>query len=447
MPSRSAAVDFEQAVYGSFAFWDRGYAVLASSPGCLPGWLSAFQKACQGFGEPPPGTNGFGRAMVSLRLEDSGPWAIVGVEVAGSDDRGRPGALAFHALFVEMAEFRKVGFDPFRLSGALKGGWTPETTALPAGSWPVSEIAAPIPPDLAIESRRIAERLAGGRRVALESAEPIDDLARAVWNELPERVRKRARVATLAFSTSHRFDLVAVPRLSAFEWDASYADPPEKPPKRRSWPIRGIIAAAVGIAVILAFGIGLRDFLARRAETPLAVASGPPEVRAGAPDRSSYDDPPIDPDERQGVLRGLDEMAQKFGVSVPDGSGPTARMVALSAHLRYRGPLLSEADRSRLASESGPGRSRALDWDAQIRHFLPDRPLPPDFARGPLRWQLDTLGWSFRVEPDPRKTLGEIPRALADALSLDEPIRPNPLAARYPPLSDYAAFLAKLPRR
>ena len=29
-------VRFEQAVYGSFAFWDRGYALLAHSPGCRP---------------------------------------------------------------------------------------------------------------------------------------------------------------------------------------------------------------------------------------------------------------------------------------------------------------------------------------------------------------------------------------------------------------------------
>ena len=35
-------VRFEQAVYGSFPFWDRGYALLAHSPGCRPEWLAEF---------------------------------------------------------------------------------------------------------------------------------------------------------------------------------------------------------------------------------------------------------------------------------------------------------------------------------------------------------------------------------------------------------------------
>ena len=49
-------VRFEQAVYGSFAFWDRGYALLAHSPGCRPEWLADFLAACQRFGEPPGGS-------------------------------------------------------------------------------------------------------------------------------------------------------------------------------------------------------------------------------------------------------------------------------------------------------------------------------------------------------------------------------------------------------
>src|SRR5690349_4968389 len=107
-------VRFEQAVYGSFPFWDRGYALLAQSPGCRPEWLDEFRAACQRFGERPGGVEDLGAPIVALRLP-SGPWAIVGVGSTGSDDRGRPGALAFHGLFVGPREFRKVGYDPFAL--------------------------------------------------------------------------------------------------------------------------------------------------------------------------------------------------------------------------------------------------------------------------------------------------------------------------------------------
>ena len=56
-PSR---VSFEQAVYGSFPFWDQGYALLASSPGCRPEWLEEFQAACRRYGEPTRDASGHG---------------------------------------------------------------------------------------------------------------------------------------------------------------------------------------------------------------------------------------------------------------------------------------------------------------------------------------------------------------------------------------------------
>ena len=48
-------VRFEQAVYGSFPFWHRGYAVLAHSAGCRPEWLAELRTVCQRCGEPPAG--------------------------------------------------------------------------------------------------------------------------------------------------------------------------------------------------------------------------------------------------------------------------------------------------------------------------------------------------------------------------------------------------------
>src|SRR3954466_7946313 len=53
-------VRFEQAVYGSFPFWDKGYAVLAQSPGCRPEWLAGLRAAGQRDGEGAAGGGGEG---------------------------------------------------------------------------------------------------------------------------------------------------------------------------------------------------------------------------------------------------------------------------------------------------------------------------------------------------------------------------------------------------
>ena len=158
------------------------------------------------------------------------------------------------------------------------------------------------------------------------------------------------------------------------------------------------------------------------------------------------------------MAEALRDMAERFGVISADAAArdadPTALMVLLARKLRYRGPFLSADERARLEDGRGPGsdheRSLALRWHAHIRRFADDRPLPADFARGPLRWQLATLCWSFHLDDDPtapRRSPAEIPHALADALAVDLPVRATPLSARYPALAGYVEFLGRLPRR
>jgi len=117
------------------------------------------------------------------------------------------------------------------------------------------------------------------------------------------------------------------------------------------------------------------------------------------------------------------------------------------AEVRYRGPILSDAEIAAISRGAGVGRSRALEWDRLIRRFLPDRPLPTDFSSGPLRWQIDTLAWSFRLDPDMTLTSAEALDALSEALTLDEPVRPNPLESTYPAIREYATFLERIPVR
>ena len=87
--------------------------MLARSAGCRPEWVDALRLAAQRFGEAPTGI-AERDCLFALRLA-RGPWMIVGVFPQGCDDRGRPGALAFHAVFVGHWSYRWVGANPFRL--------------------------------------------------------------------------------------------------------------------------------------------------------------------------------------------------------------------------------------------------------------------------------------------------------------------------------------------
>ena len=461
-------VTFEQAVYGSFAFRGDGYAPLANSPGCRPDWLAAFHVACRSIGEKPPGAGDLAGMMFAMRWNPRGPWMIVGVSSMGSDDRGRPDALAFHALFMEGREFRKVGYDPFLLRGALRSDWGPETT-LDRGT------IAPQTPDESESSDRasaVATALKRGRKIALASDAPNLDLAREVWRLLPVRVRKRCAVATWAFAESSRFDLVAARSLAGWELGGAYVDPfAIRPPSRRR-PVRiGIIA--VGVAALVAYGAsqwwhsGEEARIAALAEIVDPADDYLPQRSIDptpGPARSAYADEAASPGDRDEVLERLRKFSKDFHVpsaALPRGQVPTpddksmSELIQMIYCRRYNGPLLNSEEVSALARDPSPGRSRALAWDRQIRHFVADRPLPGPLegsnlemlGSGPLRWQVDWLAWSFHVEPDPKLTILEAIDALADALTLDEPIRRNPLEATYPALAEYAKFLAKLPVR
>jgi hypothetical protein len=211
-------VRLEQAVYGSFPFWDRGYAVLAHSAGCRSEWIAELRTACQRCGEPPAGQFP-AESLFALRLH-SGPWTIVGVHPQGCDDQGRPGALAFHALFMSRWAYRWIDADPFAFAGALRRDWTAadKDRQLTAVTWSAatrSRAAASISDDG--DDPRLAQIVAAlsqGRRVVVQSTEPIDGLARSIWSALPRSIRRRATVATWAFDNANQFDLVGVPKLA-----------------------------------------------------------------------------------------------------------------------------------------------------------------------------------------------------------------------------------------
>jgi hypothetical protein len=219
-------VRYEQAVYGSFPFWRRGYGVLARSPGCRPEWLAALQSASQRYGEPSSGTAEAG-GFFAMRLA-RGPWMIVGMTPQGCDDQDRPGAMAFHALFVGRWSYAWAGADPFAFAGALRRDWSRADldAILLSGCWTtprrrIRRSNEPVPSRADERSAPIVAALVQGRQVVVQSSEPIDELARDVWRALPMRVRLRATVATWAFDNANRFDLVALPKLAGLTRESS----------------------------------------------------------------------------------------------------------------------------------------------------------------------------------------------------------------------------------
>jgi hypothetical protein len=204
----------EQAVYGSFPFWSRGYGILAHSAGCRPEWLTAFKSACQRFGERPSGASE-SEALFAQPL-GNGQWIIVGVYPRGSDDLGRPGTMVFHALFTPSWHYHLSGSSPFLYAPALRGDWQsadidqvlPNVDQL---SRPASRTNLLPEPHIVCN---IVDNLIKKQRVLVLSRLPIPTLANAVWNQLPMRTKRRASVATYAYDTTNRFQLVAMPRIN-----------------------------------------------------------------------------------------------------------------------------------------------------------------------------------------------------------------------------------------
>jgi hypothetical protein len=443
--SLPVAIRVEQAVYGSFAFRSEGYTVLARSPGCREEWVAEFRAACCNLGERPAGAVD-APGLFALRLP-SGPWAVVGVSSQGVDNHGRPGARAFHGLFISSRDYRRAGADPFAFLPWLRDDWTAETRELSAERIIIN--ATPIDTPVAPRAAAIAAALGRRRRVALESSEPIDGLAEQVWHALPRRVRMRLSVATWTFSNANHFDLLAVPRLAAITLDSSYVDPSSPMPGRGLR--RDVVLAALGAGVLLA-AVVLRGERAAAPRPLPTVAPSVPIARVEA----------VDPAERRRVVEALAALDDRFGEALETNhdrlisSDPVVLMERIARDLRYSGPWLTPAALARLEVDSDSAHDAALArrWDALIHRFAPDRPLPDDFPSRSLASQVEALAWSFHLENSPadatngpRPSPSEVVQTLGEWLTADCPVRPLAQTARAPALAAYHTFLGRLPRR
>jgi hypothetical protein len=375
---------------------------------------------------------------------------------------------------------------PFDLVPALRKDWGPRTV-LNAGAIEIDENPATADRSaLADEpsddrAGRIVEALKARprRRVALESAVPLNDLARAVWVRAGDDLRKRLSVATLAYTNDNHFTLLILPTLGSAELEPETWTPEridaiptatatagaagqgaaggDRPSGRGRAPSRRVILVGVGSLALAGIALGsiaMSRGRGHRVVSDVAVVPGRTIRAVAAPARPSGAEAAAqaDDDQRARVAEGLIDLAERFGLaeSVPPDAiaSPAMLMRHLCDHLRYRGPRLTDEQCARLREDGGEEARRALEWDAHLEHFADDRPLPEGFDTGPLDWQLRTLAWTFGVTPHPDQVATELPFAMAEALALPGPaVRPSGLEAEYPPLGAYARFLSRLPRR
>ena len=405
----------EQLVYGSFPFWDRGYDVLARSPGCRADWVADVLSACRKFGEAPTGVTPCPALFAAPARER--PLGHRGRRAARGRRPGSPrGPGVPRACWSRLATTARPARTPSR---------SPRPCAATGRAGPhlrrsLDGRNAPFEPSDRPSNPRIAQALAAGRKVELKSLEPIDALAREVWSSLPESTRRRSSVSTWAFGNANEFSLVALARAPGVEFD----DPDLDLALPRKWGLApGVLArclspfprrlgprhlpyyygvlAAVGLAVIVAVTLTWRA----RPDSPRSTTA--PSTNPDLPDS------PVGPEVRARIVAGLEALADRFEVG--GSNDPGELMARLSKQVRYRGPTLSTLQLARLAEESDPDRDRALGWhDRLIKTFVDDRPLPGDFDRLPLDRQLDRLAWSFHLEPS--TPTEAIPGALLERL-------------------------------
>lgn len=211
----------EQALYGSLN--SGGYRFLARSPGFLDDWLPEAERLCTRFGERPAGV----ACPACVFAQPFGKRHVAVIQAAdqGTDDTGRPGALAFHLLVLRATDYRLLGGDPFLIAERFPPSWQ-NRGELPTLYWPEE----PLPPRTVRQVRQVLKRpdgptflgasqvLIDGGRLVFERSHPDTELLRDLWLLLPVSTRSELWPASFAFGNTLRFHAVVVPRAVGDEY-------------------------------------------------------------------------------------------------------------------------------------------------------------------------------------------------------------------------------------
>jgi hypothetical protein len=421
----------EQALYGSQGAG--GYRFLARSPGFHDDWLPEAERLCTGFGDRPAGV----ACPACVFAQPFGKYHVAIVQAAdqGTDDAGRPGALGFHLLVLHVADYRKLGGDPFRVAERFPPPWHTRGE-LPALSWP----AEPLPPRTVQEVDQIlreanrtatflgsAQVLVDGGRLVFERPAPDPELVRKLWKLLPTSTRCERWPATFAFGNALGFDVLVVPRANGEEYAGYITEERagDYPPGRYELNLQ--IAAEAGdqqgldklfarrsptetlrlglivlaVVVVLAVVAGLLNPRRPKEPPPAPQPAPPPVPRLDLP--AAERNRSLDKEESQRLARQLLELANQLGVPPPDVTQPQPAFVAV------------------LGAAPEAGWPATLPWAALFRNNQPSSALEialllealdqklgtPDPQRDPgplwtfgsLRWQLRVLLWKHAVAP------------------------------------------------
>jgi hypothetical protein len=202
----------EQALYGVAP--GRGYGFLAVSAGFAEAWRGPAEELCTTYGEPSGVT--FPGALFALPLV-SGQVAIVEVRDQGSDDQGRPGALAFRILAVPVRVYEHVGADPFWIAEQCPVDWAARDSlaSFSTLSLPPPRTIATLRPFLQRDESPFllggVQALLDGSRVFIPRARPEPDLVRGLWTLLPTSSRADLWPCTFTFRPRPEFHIQVAP--------------------------------------------------------------------------------------------------------------------------------------------------------------------------------------------------------------------------------------------
>jgi hypothetical protein len=215
----------EQAIYGGQDAG--GYHFLARSAGFLDAWLADAERLCTGFGERPAGV----KCPLAVFARPLGKKHVAVVQVAdqGSDDTGRPGALAFRLLVLPARFYSDLGADPFWIAEQLPPPWRAR------GELEVLEwTSGPQPRRTTDDLRRVldvaperTQMLLGGVQVLIDGGrlvfvrnQPDGKLVSDLWALLPVSSRVGIWPASFAFGNAHHFHVAVVPQADGPTFEA-----------------------------------------------------------------------------------------------------------------------------------------------------------------------------------------------------------------------------------
>lgn len=425
-----APIIIEQAIYGNIDAG--GYRFLARSPGFLEEWLPEAQRLCTGFGERPTGV----ACPAALFAQPFGRHHVAIVQIAdqGTDDAGRPGALAFHLLILPRSAYLGFGGDPFSLAERCSPAWEARGE-LPALSWP----AVPLPPRTVAQARRVLQRPGGpnllgasqvlvdGGRVVFARRSPDAAILRDLWALLPTSTRSELWPASFAFGNALGFHAVATPNAAsedyaAYQTEESAGNYPEGRyelalqtaveagdqqalnrlfARRTSAETMRLGLYLLGLAAIVSILVGLLNPAAlpeTRRNTSRTVLESSAFDRLDLPPADQFRT--LSQDERDRLTGEIGKMAERAGVLMGDARLRQAMLaIAPSAYL-YPVPLMEHEMTYWLL---GPERLLgALDKCLGTPNSLRDP--GPLGELGPLERQLRALLWKHGIASynDPR---------------------------------------------